>query len=272
MKLTAENATFSYPKAEPVVRNLNFEAESGELVAVLGPNGAGKTTLLKCLMGFLRWTGGRSLLDGRDVREIPEKQFRSRVSYVPQARGAMLSLTAEDMILLGCTGRLGVFSTPGREEREFVRSLADSLGIARLLSKKCTEMSGGEAQMVLIARALAAKPELLVLDEPESNLDFRNQLIVLETLARLAGEGMAVIFNTHYPEHALTRASKALLLYREGEALFGDAEAVVTEENIRTAFGVEAAIREFDGGRKGILPIGLSETTVRDWPDEKGNL
>ncbi|MBQ3708693.1 MAG: ABC transporter ATP-binding protein [Clostridia bacterium] len=259
MKLTAEQASFSYRNGEPVIRDLNFTAESGEVTAILGPNGAGKTTLIKCLMGFLRWTTGRSLLDGRDVRTIPEKEFLSRVSYVPQAKGSRLSITAEEMILLGVTGRIGVFSTPGKAEREFVRSLADSLGIAGLLPKKCTEMSGGEGQMVLIARALAAKPALLVLDEPESNLDFRNQLIVLETLTRLAKEGMAVIFNTHYPEHALTRASKALLLAKNGETVCGPVDEVVTEDNIRSAFGVEASIREFDGGQKGILPLRLTK-------------
>ena len=136
--------------------------------------------------------------------------------------------------------------------------LAESLGIAGLLPKKCTEMSGGEAQMVLIARALASKPELLILDEPESNLDFRNQLIVLETLSRLAEDGMAVIFNTHYPEHALTRASKALLLEKSGRTVAGPVGEVVTEENIRSAFGVEAAIREFEGGQFGILPLRLT--------------
>ncbi len=258
MKLTAEHASFSYPNGDPVIRDLTFTAQSGEVTAILGPNGAGKTTLVKCLMGFLRWTSGRSLLDGRDVRTIPEKEFLAHVSYVPQAKTSRLSLTAEDMILLGVTGRIGIFSTPGKEERDFVRSLADSLGIAGLLQKKCTEMSGGEGQMVLIARALASKPDLLVLDEPESNLDFRNQLIVLETVTRLAREGMAVIFNTHYPAHALTRASKALLLGRDGEAVSGPVDEVVTEDNIRRAFGVEAAIREFEGGQKGILPLRLT--------------
>lgn len=259
MILTAENASFSYKRGDPVLRDLNFTVKSGDVTAILGPNGAGKTTLVKCLMGFLRWSAGRCLLDGRDVRQIPEREFRARVSYVPQARGQMLSLTAEDMILLGVTGRLGVFSSPGAQEREFVRGLARSLGIADLLGKKCTEISGGEAQMVLIARALAAKPELLILDEPESNLDFRNQLIVLETLERLAEEGMAVIFNTHYPEHALSRADGALLLDRDGRGIAGPAAEVVTEENIRNTFGVEAAIREFEDGRRGILPLRLTE-------------
>ena len=199
---------------------------------------------------------------GEDILGIPERKLRSRISYVPQAKGAAVSLPAEDMILLGRTGKIGVFSAPGEEDRRIARRIAEERGIARLLSKRCTEMSGGELQMVLIARALAAEPELLILDEPESNLDFRNQLVVLETLARLAKEGMAVLFNTHYPDHALTRADKSLLLFRGGENVWGPTAEVVTEENIARAFGVEAVIREFETPGsiyRSILPLRLSD-------------
>ena len=262
VKLTVESASFAYRPDVPVIKNLNLSVESGTLAAVLGPNGAGKTTFLRCLMGFLRWDCGRTLLDGADLRGIPERKLRSRISYVPQAKGGAVSLPAEDMILFGRTGKIGLFSTPGEDDRRTVRRIAGELGIERLLPKRCTEMSGGELQMVLIARALAAEPELLILDEPESNLDFRNQLVVLETLTRLADGGMAVIFNTHYPDHALTRAAESLLLFRGGETVWGPTAEVVTEENIGRAFGVEAVIREFDtpgSVYRSILPLRLRE-------------
>ena len=262
VNLTVENASFAYKPGTPVIRDLNLAVGSGTLAAVLGPNGAGKTTLLRCLMGFLKWKEGRTLLDGTDIRQIPERKLRSRIAYVPQARGSALSLPAEDMILLGRTGRMGLFSTPGEDDRRTVRRIAEEMDIGPLLSKRCTEMSGGELQMVLIARALAAEPELLILDEPESNLDFRNQLVVLETLSGLAAEGMAVIFNTHYPDHALTRASRSLLLFRGGGSVFGDTADVVTEENIGRAFGVEAVIREFEtpgSVYRSILPLRVSD-------------
>ena len=261
MKLTVENASFGYKPDAPVIKNLNLSVESGTLAAVLGPNGAGKTTFLRCLMGFLRWDAGRTLLDGEDILGIPERKLHSRISYVPQARGGgTVSLPAEDMILLGRTGKIGLFSTPGKDDRRIVRQIAGQMGIESLLSKRCTEMSGGELQMVLIARALAAEPELLILDEPESNLDFRNQLVVLETLTRLSNEGMAVMFNTHYPDHALTRAAESLLLFRGGETVWGPTAEVVTEENIGRAFGVEAVIREFEtpgSVYRSILPLRL---------------
>ena len=144
MKLTVENASFGYRPETPVIRELNLTVESGTLAAVLGPNGAGKTTLLRCLMGFLKWKGGRTLLDGVDIRQIPERKLRSRISYVPQAKGGALSLPAEDMISLGRTGKMGLFSAPGEDDRKTVRRIAEDMGIERLLPKKCTEMSGGE--------------------------------------------------------------------------------------------------------------------------------
>ncbi len=262
MILQVENASFSYKKGVPVIRDLNMQAESGELVAILGPNGAGKTTLLRCIMGFLRWDSGQSLLDGKNIRSLSHRQLWQRVAYVPQAKGAFSSLPVRDMILLGRTSRVGVFSTPSRADLDQVEAVADGLGIHALLDKRCTEISGGELQMVLIARALAAQPELLILDEPESNLDFKNQLIVLEAMSKLAADGMCCIFNTHYPTHALTRAHKALILHKRGGSSFGETQAVVTEAAIRRAFGVETVIGEIETPGKvyrSILPLHIAE-------------
>ena len=151
---------------------------------------------------------------------------------------------------------------PVKNSEEKVIKTAEKLGITHLLEKKCNEISGGEYQMVLIARALVSDPELLILDEPESNLDFKNQLIVLDTLTKLSESGMCVIFNTHYPEHALTRANKSLILQKQGQAFFGDTESIVTEENIRRAFGVNVKISDTvtnGNSYKNIIPLGLSD-------------
>ena len=125
--------------------------------------------------------------------------------------------------------------------------------------------------MVLIARAMAAEPEILVLDEPESNLDFKNQLIVLDAMTALAAEGVACIFNTHYPAHALQRAGKSLMLSKDGRSIFGDTTGVVTEDNIRHAFGVEALIGEVETPQnimKNVVAVGISgEAGEADKPD-----
>lgn len=247
MILSVENGSFSYRRRSgPLLSGIRFAAGPGDLVAILGPNGAGKTTLLRCIMGFLRWDSGRSCLGGRDIRTIPIGQLWRTVAYVPQARNIALSYEVGQMVLLGRSSRFHMLAKPKAGDLETAEAVMEKLRIAKLREKKCSELSGGELQMVLIARALAAEPEVLILDEPESNLDFKNQLLVLETMSELAAGGMSCIFNTHYPAHALQRANKALLLCKSGEYVYGDVHSVITERNIERAFGVKAVIGEIE--------------------------
>ena len=243
MKLSVEKGSFAYRRSGPVIfEDIHFSVDSGEILSILGPNGAGKTTLLRCVTGMLKWTGGQSLLDGRPIRQMRPGELWSKMAYVPQARGAATAYTAFETVLLGRSSRLNAFASPGKADVEKAEEVMELLGIGHLAEKKCSAMSGGELQMVLIARALAAEPQVLILDEPESNLDFKNQLVVLDAMSKLAAEGMTCVFNTHYPAHALQRSCKALLLSKGGEYRFGSTASVVTEEAIRKAFGVEAVI------------------------------
>lgn len=246
MKLAVDKGCFAYNADTVLLKEISFEAGAGDLMAVLGPNGAGKTTLLRCMMGFLKWQSGRSLLDGRDIRSIAHRELWRRIAYVPQAKNVTAAYTAREMVLLGRSSHLSLFAKPRQEDIEKTDAVMEQLHITKLRDKKCSEISGGELQMVLIARALAAEPMILILDEPESNLDFRNQLIVLETMSRLAAGGMTCIFNTHFPEHALQRANKSLIVSRGGDFIFGNTREVVTEDNIRSAFGVQTMIGEVE--------------------------
>lgn len=255
MILEVKNGTFGYAKNSPVLQDISFSLSSGQITAVLGPNGAGKTTLLRAALGSLKWQKGGSYLDGKSIRSIPAREFFSHVAYVPQARGSSLPYTVLETVLLGRTGRLDVFSRPKDRDVAIAEEVLQELGISHLSPKRCSELSGGELQLVLIARALAQAPSLLILDEPESNLDFKNQLIVLDTMSSLKKKGIGCLFNTHYPAHALQRADTALLLNAGGEYLFGDTEDVVTEENLRKYFGVEAAIRRLQTGHGEILDV-----------------
>lgn len=245
--IQVKDASFYYKKGNNVFSNLNLHADEGEIIALLGANGSGKTTLIKCLLGFLRLRSGSVTVDGRNIGDIPAKEFWQTVGYVPQARGTYSSLDVRNMIMLGCASRIGAFSSPGERENEMCVSVSERLGISHLLNKKCSEISGGELQMVLIARALIVGPRILVFDEPESNLDFKNQLTVLETISSLKKDGKTVIISTHYPEHALSRADRSLV-FCEGSAIFGDTSDVLTVENIRRAFGVDTLISETRDG------------------------
>ena len=198
------------------------------------------------MMGLLAWKSGGTFIDGQPLPEFSAKDLWRQISYVPQAKNSALALSAKDMVLLGRSAHLGAFQQPGNRDREAALQSMEQVGILHLAEKNCNQMSGGELQMVLIARALTAHPQILVLDEPESNLDFRNQMIILETIRRLAKEhGISTIVNTHYPEHALKLSDKALLLNREDPNQYGAASDVINEENMRRAFGVNVSIHDF---------------------------
>lgn len=260
--LRVEDGHFQYSPDKKILDGISFSVSSGELVAVLGPNGVGKTTLLKCTMGLNSWSYGKSTLDGKAISSLSPKELFEKVAYVPQARAGMPNYLAEDMVLLGRGARLGFFSQPGENDLEAVNECMDRLGISFLRGKRCQEISGGELQMLLIARALASEPSVIVLDEPESNLDFRNQIMVMEALKGLTEDGVACLFNTHYPAHALQYASKSLLLERGGKATFGLTDEIITEENVERAFAVRAVIGTMEQeGRliRDVIPISLSE-------------
>ena len=262
MMLSVENGCYKYPKSErQILKDICFELDEGQLLAILGPNGAGKTTLLRCVMGLLKWEKGVSRLEGRDIRRIPNRELWQTVAYVPQAKAAAAIYTTEEMILLGRSSRFGLLAQPKEEDMAVVRRVMERLHIEHLAGRKCSEVSGGELQMVLIAKALAAEPRVLVLDEPESNLDFRNQLLILDAISSLTAEGMTCVFNTHYPAHALQRADRALLLSRDGGFRFGPTAEVVTEAHIEEAFGVKAVIGEIETPERvlrDVIPLSLS--------------
>ena len=260
MKLSVEKGSFYYKNNVPIFENINFEVKEGEILAILGPNGAGKTTMLRCITGMLKWKDGKSLLDGEDIASMAPRKLWSKMAYVPQAKSVSSAYTALEMVLLGRSSHLNVFEAPKQADEEKALEVLDFLGMRALAEKKCSEVSGGELQMILIARALAADPKVLILDEPESNLDFKNQLVVLDAMSNLAAKGMTCIFNTHYPAHALQRAQKSLILSKGGEYVFGDTISVVTKENIRKAFGVDAVIGEIEtpgNMLKNVVPVNI---------------
>ena len=270
MNLTVKNGSFYYNKGTPIFNDINFSVDSGDILAILGPNGAGKTTMLRCITGMLKWRSGQSILDGESIHTMPAKKLWSKMAYVPQAKSVTSAYTVLETVLLGRSSHMNVFASPKAEDIEMAKYALDLLGISHLADKKCSAISGGELQMVLIARALAAEPKILILDEPESNLDFKNQLVVLNAMTKLSQCGMTCIFNTHYPAHALQRANKALILARGGEYIFGSTASVVTEENIRKTFGVEAVIGEIETAGnilQNVIPLKIANDKTEDADD-----
>lgn len=261
MSLAIRSASYGHKPGKPLFSGLDFSLSTGEIMAVLGPNGAGKTTLLNTITGMMKWQSGETLIHGKPLVAYNERELWRHIGYVPQARANAFAYTVLDMVLLGRSAHLGTFARPGRKDREIARATLDRLEIAHLAEAHCNSISGGELQLVFIARALAGEPSILFLDEPESHLDFKKQLIILDIIERLAREDrMICVMNTHFPNHALRIADRVLMLGADGTHRFGATADVLTEQAIRDCFGVNALIDTIDAeGRslRAIYPVSL---------------
>ncbi len=213
------------------------------MLCLLGPNGCGKTTLFRTVLGLLAPLAGEVRVQGQPVHSWPRAEFARRVGYVPQAQAGVFGFEALDMVLMGRAARLPALARPSSADRALAPGCLEQLGIAHLALRPYTELSGGERQLVLIARALAQEPALLVMDEPTASLDFGNQIRVLDQIAALRARGMAVLLSTHQPEHALQVADRIALLGRDGLQACGAAAQVATPAALAALYGVsEAAV------------------------------
>ena len=253
--IAVKHAAFSYDGRNELFSDLSFSLAAGEVLTILGRNGIGKTTFLRCLLGILPWTRGECLVDG----QRPDPAAVSDViGYVPQSHAPAFPYTVFEMVMMGRARRIGLFRTPAAADRACVAELLDLVGILPLADRAATELSGGQLQMVYIARALAVEPKLMILDEPEAHLDFHNQMIVLRLLKKLSTEqNMTIVMNTHAPENAL-KISDKILLMRRGEQLFGPTESLLIEENLRRFYDIDCRITETrigDEVHRGILTL-----------------
>lgn len=253
--ITVKNAAFSYDGRNELFSDLSFSLAAGEVLTILGRNGIGKTTFLRCLLGILPWTRGECLVDG----QRPDPAAVSDViGYVPQSHAPAFPYTVFEMVMMGRARRIGLFRTPAAADRARVAELLDLVGVLPLAERAATELSGGQLQMVYIARALAVEPKLMILDEPEAHLDFHNQMIVLRLLKKLSREqNMTIVMNTHSPENALKISDKSLLM-RRGEQLFGSTESLLSEENLRRFYDIDCRVTETRVGdevHRGLLTL-----------------
>lgn len=222
--LELERVGFGYTQRHWVFRDVSFTVSRGTATAVLGPNGSGKTTLVRCAAGLL------SPAEGVVLRE-------QSAGFVPQAHGSAFAYRALDMVLMGRARHVGVFRTPGHADRAAALEAMERVGAAELQDRLFPTLSGGEQQLVLIARAIAAGSPLLVLDEPVTGLDLKNQVRVLTLLRELMADGMALLLSTHHPDHAMHLASQVVLLGRTGVRA-GRAAELLTDVELSCLYGV----------------------------------
>ncbi len=258
MSLELKNLSFAY-NTDPVFENISMKVESGEIVCVLGPNGAGKTTLFKTILGLYQAKSGQVLVNHQDVSHCSRRELAKEMGYVPQNHVPPFPYSVMDVVLMGRTAHINHYRDPSEIDREIARDAMKSVNIIQLASQSYTEISGGERQLVLIARALAQKPGILIMDEPTSNLDYGNQMRLLSHIKRLAKQGLTIVMSSHYPDHAWYCAGKVVMM-KEGSILCaGEAQDVLNDINLSMLYGIDVevarATAKNGGGHTVCIPV-----------------
>jgi len=242
MKLEARSIHFSYTPDKPVLHDVSFVLEPGELLFILGRNGSGKTTLLSCLNGIFTPTSGEVLLDGRSINRFRAEDRARRIGLIPQLHTPTFAYTVREMVLMGRSPHLGLFGAPGPKDQAVVDEALETVGLVDLQDRPYTQLSGGEQQLVLIARGLAQKCDILLMDEPSAHLDLSNQYQVLEMIDQLARKGLSFIISSHSPNNALAYARRVLLLQRGRVMAYGELEETLTEPLLSAAYGLKTEV------------------------------
>lgn len=240
------DGTFAYNGTDNIFEDINFEVEKGDVFCILGANGTGKTTLIKCLNGLMKLNSGQVLLNGQDIYSLNHSEIAKNIGYIPQMHNSTFPFTILDVVLMGRAPHIDTFSSPSKIDVEIAEKSLKSLNIYHMKDKPYTEISGGEQQLVFIARVLTQEPSVLLLDEPTSHLDFGNQIRTLNIIETLANNGLSVIMSSHFPDHAFISANKVAIIKGTEFIDIGTPEEVITEENMEKAYGIKVKIVDMD--------------------------
>jgi iron complex transport system ATP-binding protein len=230
-------AGFGYGE-HSVFRALDLDVHRGEVLTVLGPNGCGKSTLLRCIGGALTLDAGSVRISGADLASLDPAARARKIGFLFQDHAPSFPFTVLDVAVMGRTPHLSFFGTPSSQDVELAIDALGQVGISHLKDRPYTELSGGERQLVLLSRTLVQQPEILLLDEPTSHLDFRNQVRCLRAVGRLAAQGVTMIMTTHDPNHAFLFPGRALLMSPGAAPVAGPAEEIVTGAALSAAYGI----------------------------------
>ena len=254
MILSGHNLTIGY-RDRLVGSHLDISLKTGEVLALLGPNGGGKTTLLKTLLGLLPPKGGEVRLGGRPLTSYTARERARHIAYVPQSHAATFAFNVETIVLMGRTAHGTLFSRPSAADRVIATRMLERFGIAHLADRPYTNISGGERQLTLLARALAQEPQFVVLDEPTASLDFGNQGRVMQEIRALGASANGVLFTTHDPNHAMRAADRAFLLRQGARIADGEVRTVLNRAQLEALYGAKLAVfQDRDGGESAFPP------------------
>jgi iron complex transport system ATP-binding protein len=236
--ISLKGGKFSYGE-KPIFSELNLEVHQDEVLCILGANGCGKTTLLRCLSGSLQLNEGKVHLGDTDIHTMKIDAVAKKIGFVFQEHAAPFPFSVLEVVRMGRAPHMKLFATPSAKDTEIAEEKLNLVGMSHLRDKPYTQISGGERQLVLIARTMAQEPKIILMDEPTSHLDFRNQTIVLQMINRLAENGLAILMTSHLPDHALLFSSKVALMKEGRFVQVGKPSEVMTEDTLREIYGLD---------------------------------
>ena len=220
-----------------IVKGVTCSADKGDILCLVGPNGCGKTTLFRLLLGSLPVSGGSIRIDGRETKDLPPKELAKLIAYIPQYHSPVFAYTVLDVVIMGRASHFSAFDTPKAPDRDAAFAALEKVNALHLANEKYTALSGGQRQLILIARAICQSAKVFVMDEPAANLDYANHQLLMEVITDLAGKGYCVVMSTHSPEHPASIGSKVLLM-KDG-CVAGAPKDVITPENLEAVYDIE---------------------------------
>jgi len=233
---------------EDVLKGVEFNAVGGEITTLLGPNGSGKTTVFKCIAGLWKPQRGEILFNKKDISNLPYEKRAKMLAIVPQEHEPPFPYSVLDAVLMGRVSHVSLFSSPSKYDYFKAEEAIESVGISHLKEKAYTRVSGGERQLVLIARALAQEAPVMLLDEPTSHLDFRNQVIVLNKIKEIARyKGLIVLMTLHDPNLAMLFSDKVVMMNNGHVISKGFPQEVITEDNLKSVYMIDVSVINWCG-------------------------
>lgn len=242
-----DNISFTYPGGKnKVLDRVSLNLNEGQILSILGPNGAGKTTLLNCMVGLLDPDEGDIRICGTDMKKKTKRSIAQIVGYVPQLHTPAFNYRVIDFVLMGCAPRVGMLGRPGKDEEKLCLSVLEDMQISDLADRSYIEISGGERQQVLIARAVVQQPKVILFDEPTAHLDYGNQHKVLKMVRNMADKGYSIIITTHNPDHALLLGDRTAIVEKSGHLTVGDTKEIITQDKLRQVYDVDLHLLNID--------------------------